>query len=64
MSSIIVEFVGGGFVVITDISTITIFVNRWDANDIKYLIIDGKEIDGKYVKSIKGKLAKSRVKFI
>jgi hypothetical protein len=61
--SIVIEFVGGGFVLITNPELLEIFVNRHDIKDLKYIIYDGQHIEGNLVVDIKGMIS-GRIRYV
>ena len=63
-TSIVVEFKGGGFVVVTDPRLLEIFMSRWDSSKIEYIIYDGQHIEGHLVTAIRGDMATGRMRYI
>ena len=61
---ILIEFKGGGFVLIENPLRVQVFISRHDINVIEYIILDDNHIEGSLVKNIKGQLVKSRVKYV
>ena len=62
--SVVIEFKGGGFVVITNLSLLEIFMSRHDWKKVEYIIYDGQHIEGDRVTAIKGSLASGRVRYV
>jgi hypothetical protein len=63
-SAIVIEFDGGGFLMVEDLSRILIFVNRNDIKKIEYITLDGNEISGATILDIKGRMASTRVRYV
>ena len=62
-TAIVVEFQGGGFVVIEDASRITIYLSRHDIKKVEYIEIDEQYVSGETITKIRGTTS-GRVRYI
>lgn len=63
LKPIIIEFEGGGFVVVDNPNDILIYINRFDLNDIKYVMLRGQMVPGDTITKVSG-AASTRVRYV
>lgn len=60
---IVIEFFGGGFVVVPDTSKVTIYLSRHDIHKIEYVMLEDTMIPGDTIQSIKGASSSGRIRY-
>jgi hypothetical protein len=61
---IVIEFLGGGFILIEDVSRVAIYLSRKDIKKVEYVILDGNMIPGDTISVIKGAASSGRVRYV